>query len=115
MSDLRVNSIAGRDGTSPATLVKQSAAKAYHRLASNVLTKAFNVSSITDNGTGDRTVNLTSAMDSVNYSATATAGNAGNSINTATFTANSFRTVIRNNAGSSVDSDTSSSVLGDLA
>jgi hypothetical protein len=35
---------------------------------------SFNVASITDNGTGDYTVNFTTAMPDVNYSATATAG-----------------------------------------
>jgi hypothetical protein len=33
-----------------------------------------NVSSITDNGTGDYTVNFTTAMPDVNYSVTATCG-----------------------------------------
>ena len=44
---------------------------------------SFNVSSITDNGTGDYTVNLTTAMPDVNYSIVGTLGEAatgGNSI-----------------------------------
>lgn len=36
---------------------------------------SFNVSSITDNGTGDYTVNFTNAMSDVNYSATGNVGN----------------------------------------
>jgi len=35
---------------------------------------SFNVSSITDNGTGDYTLNFTTALPDVNYGATATAG-----------------------------------------
>jgi hypothetical protein len=35
---------------------------------------SYNVSSITDNGTGDYTVNFTSAMVDANYSATVTSG-----------------------------------------
>lgn len=35
---------------------------------------SFNVSSITDNGTGDYTVNFTTAMSDVNYSVGGTAG-----------------------------------------
>ena len=35
---------------------------------------SFNVSSITDNGTGDYTVNFTTAMPDVNYSALGTVG-----------------------------------------
>ena len=42
-----------------------------------------NVSSITDNGTGDYTVNLTTAMPDVNYAAVTTSGSLGTSFNTA--------------------------------
>ena len=38
---------------------------------------SFNVSSITDNGTGDYTVNFTTAMPNANYAATATAKRPG--------------------------------------
>ena len=41
-----------------------------------------NVSSITDNGVGDYTVNFTTAMPDANYSAVATAGPTGNSTST---------------------------------
>lgn len=39
-----------------------------------------NVTSITDNGTGDYTVNITTAMPDVNYSFAVTAGNGGNDV-----------------------------------
>jgi hypothetical protein len=39
----------------------------------------FNVSSITDNGTGAYTVNFTTAMPSADYSAVVSSGNLGNS------------------------------------
>ena len=39
---------------------------------------SFNVSSITDNGTGDYTVNFTTAMPDLNYSASVTAGDITN-------------------------------------
>jgi hypothetical protein len=38
---------------------------------------SFNVSSITDNGTGDYTVNFTNAMPDANYSVTGQASNTG--------------------------------------
>jgi len=41
-----------------------------------------NVTSITDNGTGDYTVNFTTAMPDANYSATATAGEGSGSADT---------------------------------
>jgi len=46
----------------------------------------FNVSSITDNGTGDYTVNFSNAMSDANYSATGTAHFAGNNITVQPFT-----------------------------
>jgi hypothetical protein len=39
---------------------------------------SFNVSSITDNGTGNYTVNFTTAMPNANYSAYSSAGSGGN-------------------------------------
>ena len=41
---------------------------------------SFNVSSITDNGTGDYTINFTTALSDANYSAQVTAGNGVNDI-----------------------------------
>ena len=70
MSELRADTITGSDGTSPVTLTKQSAAKAFvtfggtGTISSN---KSLNISSLTDNGTGDYTTNISSAMDGANY------------------------------------------------
>ena len=72
MSDLRVNSIAGADGTSPATLVKQSAAKAWANLNGTgtiALRDSFNISSVVDNGVGDYTFNYTNPMSGGNNAA----------------------------------------------
>jgi hypothetical protein len=46
---------------------------------------SFNVSSITDNGTGDYTVNFTTAMPDANYAATALARVNGNTLTLAQF------------------------------
>jgi len=43
--------------------------------AANMIRASGNVSSITDNGTGDYTVNFATAMADANYSTTATSGN----------------------------------------
>ena len=70
MSDLRVNSIAGADGTSPATLVKQSAAKAWANLNGTgaiALRDSFNISSVVDNGIGNYGFNYNSAMANTNF------------------------------------------------
>ena len=81
MSDIRVNSIAGANGTSPATLVKQSAAKAWANLNGTgtiALRDSFNVSSVVDNGVGDYTHNFSNAFASTNYAIAGTSSaNAG--------------------------------------
>jgi hypothetical protein len=74
MSDLRVNTISASDGTSPVTLTKQSAAKAWAHIAAGgaSLPESFNFSSIDDDGTGEYGLNYISAMGSTNYSANMT-------------------------------------------
>jgi hypothetical protein len=48
---------------------------------------SFNVSSITDNGTGDYTINFTNAMPDANYSATTTAQSSSNGTGNTPYTA----------------------------
>ncbi len=75
-SVLNVDSIAAKDGTSPVELTKQSAAKAWSKLNGTgtiSLYDSFNISSVADNGTGDYTHTMTSAMANANYSHTFTA------------------------------------------
>ena len=63
MSDIRANTISDAAGTGPITLTKQSAAKAWvYEQSGTVLVESFNISSITDNATGEYGHNLTSAM-----------------------------------------------------
>jgi hypothetical protein len=77
---------------------------------------SFNVSSITDNGTGDYTVNFTTAMPDANYSATAlldnTASNSGAVIvaatQTGTFATSSIRILSRNAGAAASPSDSAS-------
>ena len=73
MSDLRVNTISASDGTSPVTLTKQSAAKAWVHIDGTgtvTIDGSFNVASVTDNGTGNYTVNFTNSMSDASYSPT---------------------------------------------
>lgn len=65
-----------------------------------------NVSSITDNGTGDYTVNFTTAMPDANYSAVAATNvsSAGTDARVLAFTTTSFKIVVVNNS-SQVDGD----------
>ena len=65
MSEIRATTISDAAGTGPITLTKQSAAKVFIRYDSNggnTINISFNVSSVTDNGTGHQTTNFTNAM-----------------------------------------------------
>ena len=65
MSEIRATTISDAAGTGPITLTGQSAAKAFIRYDSNggnTINISFNVSSVTDNGTGHQTTNFTNAM-----------------------------------------------------
>jgi len=81
-SVLNVDTIADKAGTGPVGLTKQSAAKAWANLngtSTIALRDSFNVSSATDNGTGNYTINLTNAISDANY-AVATSGYNDNSL-----------------------------------
>jgi len=77
MSDLRVNTISASDGTSPVTLTKQSAAKAWVNFNTAPSTPAiqgsFNISSLTDGAT-EVAFNLTSAMSDAFYAPVGSSG-----------------------------------------
>lgn len=70
-SEMYVDTIAASDGTSPATLTKQSAAKAWNRISISGGTPSsddsLNSSSVTDNAVGNYQTNLTSNMSNTNY------------------------------------------------
>jgi hypothetical protein len=75
---------------------------------------SYNVSSVTKNGTGDYTVNFTTAMADANYSVTGTAGGGSANPNnyltgpstSTVMSTTQFRFQIRNDSASLVDSDT---------
>lgn len=69
MSEIRANTISDAAGTGPIDLHKQSAAKAWARfdMSSATLNDSLNIGSLTDNGTGDFTLNFSNNMASGNY------------------------------------------------
>jgi len=70
MSTIKADTIVASDGSSPVTLTKQSAAKAwanYKGTATNAINDSFNISSVTDNGTGDYTNNFSNSLSSADY------------------------------------------------
>ena len=125
MSELRADTITASDGTSPVTLTKQEAAKvwcAYDSFA-QVIDGSLNASSLTDNATGDFTVNFSNAMSSANYSSTLGGADANsnstvivatnNNAGYATGSINYF--VVSDDSGAADVGPTSCTVHGDLA
>jgi len=69
MSTLRVNTLQNAAGTGQPAM--SGAAKAwvnFNGTGTVAIRASFNVTSITDNGTGDYTVNFTTALQDANYS-----------------------------------------------
>lgn len=84
MSTARFNTLQNAAGSKsvPVDTVVDGSAKAwvnFNGTGTVAIRAAFNVSSITDNGSGDYTVNFTTSMVDVNYAAVVTAGGPGTS------------------------------------
>jgi hypothetical protein len=71
LSEIRATTISDAAGTGPIALTKQSAAKAYASVdqlsGGAALLKSFNVTSVTDNATGDFSLSFTSNFSDGNY------------------------------------------------
>jgi hypothetical protein len=82
MSTLRLTTISNQDGsaTVPSQTVISGSAKAwvnFNGTGTVAIRAAFNVSSITDNGVGDYTINMTTALVDANYSVSGSTGGTG--------------------------------------
>ena len=73
--------------------------------------ESFNVSSITDNGTGNYNINFTTAMSDANYSAVTNDNYVGSINHGTTFSTTSYQVVSRNSSGSEIDSANVCSVV----
>ena len=84
MSELRADTITASDGTSPVTLTKQTAAKAWINFDGNspYARTSFNVSSTVDNAAGNFTINWSNAFSTSEYSNAGGAGGNTGSIST---------------------------------
>ena len=97
----------------PTDTVVDGTAKAWVKFngtGTPAINAAFNVSTITDNGVGDYTVNFTSAMADTNYSVVGTIGTPSvaqretlQGHSTTPYATGSFRLWAFNNAGGAVD------------
>ncbi len=126
MSELRADTITASDGTSPVTLTKQSAAKAFSVInlnSGNTIRKSLNLASITDIGSGTVESNFTNAFADADYyelhMADAAVGDymlgCSNSLSYSTTTKTRSYNVRRDN-GSGVDQPKAGAfVHGDLA
>ena len=106
MSTLRVNTLQNASG------VEVYTAKAwvnFNGTGTVAIRASGNVSSITDNGTGDYTVNFTSALTDANYAVTSITGGTNSAYLIRTSeditarTSSAFRTQCATSAGSAVD------------
>ena len=69
MSTIKADTIVASDGSSPVTLTKQSAAKTWvhYNQDTGTVNTSFNVSTVTDNTSGDNQCNYVSSFDAANY------------------------------------------------
>ena len=119
-SVLNVDTIADKAGTGPVALTKQETAKVYAERtadATPATNSSFNVSSLTDTGTGDTGYNLTSALDDANGPVAGT-----NSSTSGDFgilgkytSASQMRSLTRNSSAADTDRAVSVIGFGDLA
>ena len=77
MSELRADTITASDGTSPVALTKQMALRGwvnFNGTGTIAARDSLNLSSLSDNGTGEYTINYASAWSAVNYAFTGCSG-----------------------------------------
>lgn len=106
MSTLKLTTISNQGGTAsvPSETVINGSAKAwvnFNGTGTVAIRGSFNVSSITDNGTGDYTLNFTTAMPNANYAWSYGSNNSDDSF-AAPANATIFKTTTANQTASSL-------------
>ena len=116
-SVLNVDTIADKAGTGPVGLTKQIAPKTFSVSAADgtSITDSFNISTLTDTGTGLQTFSLTNSMSDANYAALCVGTNSGGSMITDSVVAGSYRTAVRNFSNALFDDIPKTAAVGDLA
>jgi len=123
MSELRTDTITASDGTSPVTLTKQSAAKAWVHWdgeSTASIRDSFNFSSLSDTGTGDYTFSYTTSQADGTYSSVVSASRTSNAQGliacSTTFNTGNIDSISINDGGSAEDTENGClTVHGDLA
>jgi hypothetical protein len=124
LSEIRANTVSNAAGTGPATLTGQSAAKSFCYFNGNgtlAVYTTFNTSSVTDDGVGLYSVNITNSMSDVYYSKIATGGrdstaNQDRWLGLYDATVSSYKVQAQfASGGNQADSQVSAVIHGDLA
>lgn len=107
MSTAKFDTLSNLAGTQtvPVATVAQGSAKAwvnFNGIGTVAIRASFNVSSITDNGTGNYTVNFTTALPDTNYGA-ATVGSTQTTVTLDTQTTTTSGLRVRGISGAEVD------------
>jgi len=106
MSTLRVNTIQNVAGSgTPAINGLAQAWVNFNGTGTVAIRASFNVSSITDNGTGDYTANFTVAMSDANYAVAGQAGNGALQADATPNTVNGTRFAVVNRSSGVVDNE----------
>ena len=128
-SVLKVNTLTGvttagsiavtGEGNSTTTNLQQGLAKAWIKIDGSgtaEINDSFNISSITDDGTGQFAITINNAFASANYSTTGSQNLSTSNLAISDFTTRVHKTFIRNDAATFADPDhVSTSNFGDLA
>jgi hypothetical protein len=120
LSEIRATTISDAAGTGPIALTKQSAAKAWVNTNSGGSPlNSFNVTSVTDNSTGNYTVNFTNSFtidgNDNGVSVALCAGNNGEGVRCAGSTSGTLELRAYNTSNALLDRHVSASIHGDLA
>ena len=129
MSTLKADTIVASDGTSPATLTKQSAAKqfaSFEQTGTHTTYNSFNTSSLTDGGPGRTAFSLANNMSNATYASYGSVSSVGGGGGSAIIQNSSYnggslnstsvaRMVGLTGDGYSDQAYASHSILGDLA
>ena len=125
-SVLNVDTIANKAGTGPVGLTKQAPSKHFSRISlsgTDSITKSFNLSSITDYGTGSADLSYTNAFSDANYSLSGNhngvSGNSASTVfghdNSGLMTASQVNVACFNGSGRTDATECSTQIWGDLA
>jgi len=127
LSEIRATTISDAAGTGPITLTKQSAAKAwvnYDMRSTAAIQNSNNISSLTDQGTGDATLTFTASFNYNTYGVGAISGRQGGASNcfnrandnATTPSASALRLIAVGDNGTAYDVQTNGAIFhGDLA